>query len=126
MSYYHELSILKITDVGHKPVTGSEMSELIEEMGAINENFGIVFQDDDGSSHFYTNSWRDRDCDMCEVSEEYPELVLVVSRFSEHPQSDSLSEDLSRTYYCNGRMQYCPAQVTFADFDVRKLLEPTL
>ena len=61
------------------------------------------------------NKWYDADEDMKKYSQKYPELVFCVFREGEQ------SGDLCHTYYKNGKMQECYAEIIYPDYDETKL-----
>ena len=59
--------------------------------------------------------WYDHDDDMLELSKQFPETVFCLYGEGEY------SEDMWYTYYKNGKMQHCPAIITFDKYDESKL-----
>jgi hypothetical protein len=59
--------------------------------------------------------WRRVDEDMIEVSETYPEFILIITSWGD-------GEDSWRTYYHKGLLQWVPAEITFQAFDPDKLV----
>ena len=60
--------------------------------------------------------WYGYEEDFKQVSKQAPSVLFVVSGEGED------SGDGGRHYFLNGKSQYCPAQITYADFD-RNLLK---
>ena len=61
--------------------------------------------------------WYDHDDDMIEISKRYPNYVFVLEGNGED------YNDLWRTYYMNGKMQYCPARIEYDKFNFNALRE---
>ena len=59
--------------------------------------------------------WYEHNGEMLELSEQFPETVFCLSGKGEE------SGDLWKSYYKNGKMQYCPARIVFDEFDESKL-----
>lgn len=95
MGYYtkHSLEVLGQTDVDHE-----------EE---IFEQYGGVFEQD--------TKWYSFEGDMQEYSKKYPDLIFKVEGLGEEPL------DYWIAYFKNGKMQMCPAQITFDEYDESKL-----
>jgi hypothetical protein len=55
--------------------------------------------------------WYDHDDDMIEISKRYPNYVFVLDGNGED------YDDLWRTYYWDGRMQYCPARIVYEEYN---------
>lgn len=60
--------------------------------------------------------WYDYQQDMKEYSLKYPELLFKLEGVGEQ------NEDMWICYFKNGKMQECPATITFDDFDESKLV----
>jgi hypothetical protein len=103
MGYYtnYELEIVG----GHKDV--------IEEIVLSDEDtfYGI---DADGSS-IDSVKWYGHEEDFKTVSKKYPELVFKLKGEGEE------AGDVWIKYFKNGKMQSCPAKITFDEFDISKL-----
>ena len=65
---------------------------------------------------YYANAkWYDWEEDMCLLSKRFPELLFCL-----HGECES-SDDLWDAYFFEGKCQYCPAVITYEDFDPSKL-----
>lgn len=65
---------------------------------------------------YYANAkWYDWEEDMCLLSNRFPELLFCL-----HGEGES-SDDLWDAYFFEGKCQYCPAVITYEDFDPSKL-----
>ena len=62
-----------------------------------------------------TYKWYDYDEEMLELSKQFPETVFCLYGDGEE------SMDVWYKYYKNGKSQYCPAKVTFDEYDESKL-----
>ena len=60
-------------------------------------------------------TWYDWEHDMRVLSSKFPELMFELTGAGEN------YEDLWTSYFNNGKMQYCPATITYDDFDISKL-----
>jgi hypothetical protein len=58
--------------------------------------------------------WYHHDIDLMNFSEQCPNVLFVLTGADE-------DNELWRTYYKNGQMQYEPAQITYGAFDENKL-----
>lgn len=61
------------------------------------------------------DKWYDYEDDMIEMSKCFPDILFTL-----HGVGDD-SEDLWFAYFCNGKMQNCPAIITYDDFSPKKL-----
>lgn len=59
--------------------------------------------------------WYDWEEDMKKVSLQFSDIVLILEGEGEE------SGDIWRAYFKNGKYQYCPAEITFDEFDETKL-----
>ncbi|TCM89639.1 hypothetical protein EV294_112104 [Paenibacillus sp. BK033] len=67
---------------------------------------------EDGDSY----KWYGHEDDMRELSIKYPEHTFELRGEGEE------AGDIWRKYFKNGKMQYCPAQITYEPFDETKLI----
>lgn len=63
------------------------------------------------------DKWYDWDSDISELSRKFPNVI-----FQMHGTGDS-AEDLWDAYFLNGKIQRCPAIITYDEFDPSKLEE---
>lgn len=59
--------------------------------------------------------WYDHDADMINFSKQFPETLFTLKGEGEE------AGDLWVIYYKNGKMQHCPAKLTYDEFDESKL-----
>lgn len=99
MSYrtYFQLEVIGQTDVDHE-----------EEINQEYNGGWDLFQDD--------QSWYEYQQDMKEYSLRYPELIFKLIG------SGDQNDDMWICYFKNGKMQECPAIITFDEFDEFKLV----
>jgi hypothetical protein len=71
------------------------------------------YQFDCGS--LYNAKWYDHDEDMREVSKQFPDRVITLYGNGED------ADDQWYAYFKNGKMQWCPAIITYDPFDESKL-----
>lgn len=70
--------------------------------------------DEDGDS-LDSTKWYEHEADMREFSRRFPDYV-----FKLHGEGEE-SGDVWYKYFKNGRMQECPAKITYDEFDESKL-----
>ncbi len=90
-----------------------------EESAELNERIidsGMEFWDKDSYTSYDT--WYEHDEELLALSKEYPTILFEL--YGEGEQND----DMWYTYYKNGRLQHCPAQITFDPFNEAKLILP--
>lgn len=94
------------------PVVWEELDREIRKMN--------MFTDGGNAENGYScyDRWYSWDEDMRLLSSRFPELVFCLHGEGEGP------EDLWNAYFLNGAYQYCPASITYEDFDAHKLLPP--
>lgn len=63
-----------------------------------------------------SQSWYTWDEDMKEYSLRYPELLFKLEGIGD------MYDDVWKCYFKNGKMQECPAIITFDDYDESKLI----
>lgn len=59
--------------------------------------------------------WYDNENDMLLLSKEFPDVL-----FKLHGEGEN-NEDIWNKYFMNGKMQYCPAKITYEPFNKNKL-----
>lgn len=88
--------------------------EIFEQL--IEENvrdFGDMFDYDGDSYDCY--KWYDHEADMKEISLMFPDVLFTVKGGGEE------AGDLWKKHFKNGKMQRCPAVITFEAYDEAKL-----
>ena len=91
--------------------------ELVKKLSEINSNG--YFNNESyltEALQFDSIKWYEHDKDMIKLSKQYPDYIFKLSGQGEDPQ------DLWITYYYNGKKQYCPAIITYEEFD-RSILD---
>lgn len=107
MGYYtsYELSVSNVN-----PLLASKLEEEVEKMQ--------VFESGNSKDGWYGyDKWYDHDEDMMLLSKRFPDALFELYGDGEE------SDDMWRAYFKNGRMQFCPAIITFDPFDEKKLTE---
>ena len=61
------------------------------------------------------DKWYDYESDMRAISEEFPDALFTIDGHGED------YEDIWRAWFKNGKMQFCEAQIVYADFDEQKM-----
>lgn len=113
MGYYTDYD-LNISPHGRDVIPEDEIAELEREIALID-----VFESGNATDGYYCNAkWYDHDDDMMRLSGRFPDIL-----FSLHGDGEN-QEDMWETYYLNGRMQYCGAEITYPPFDESRLSEP--
>lgn len=113
MGYYTYYD-LGISPHGRNAFSNEEIDELEKEIDLLN-----VFESGNIVDGYYCNAkWYDHDDDMMRLSGRFPDIL-----FSLHGDGEN-REDMWETYYLNGRMQYCEAEITYPPFDESRLSEP--
>ena len=105
MGYYTSYS-LSVDDVN--PLLAASLEEEVDKMD--------VFESGDSRNGWYGYcKWYDHDEDMMLLSKRFPGVLFELYGDGED------SEDMWRAYYRDGRMQYCPAIITFNPFSEEEL-----
>lgn len=99
MGYYTKYSVVITPD-------SEEIRQHIEDDYAL----GYALRDSGDSC-----KWYDHEADMRELSRKFPEALFELTGEGED------NGDLWRKYFRNGKMQSCPAQITYEPFDEAKL-----
>ncbi|ANY67703.1 hypothetical protein BBD42_15435 [Paenibacillus sp. BIHB 4019] len=84
-------------------------SEVIRHIIENDDNLYAIHEDAD------SYKWYDHESDMRNFSAKFPDYTFQLSGEGED------SGDIWRKYFCNGKMQHCPAQITYEPFDESKL-----
>lgn len=102
---YYQLSVQPY----HRPSLTDYESEALEKEIDLMDVFESGCIDDD----FYSDSikWYDHDEDMLLLSRRFPNILFTLHGDGEN------QEDMWNAYYANGKMQYCPAEITYPDFN---------
>lgn len=78
-----------------------------------------LFEDDVFDIKMYSNGeyeWYEHHEEMFELSKQFPETVFCLYGNGEE------NGDTWYTYYKNGKKQYCPAKITYDEYDESKLV----
>lgn len=86
---------------------------IIEELRHLCEQAEFALEPDGTCAQ--ESKWYDADEHLAIFSKKYPEKVFCLHGEGEEPL------DVWKTYYKNGKMQHCPAIITFEQFDENKL-----
>lgn len=103
-----------------------EMSDLIDGSGIISdesilrhiigENSEAEYSiEEDGTSSGTSSKWYAHDKDLLAFSKKYPEWLFILGGEGEE------SGDMWVHYFLDGKIQKCPAKITFDEFDKNKL-----
>lgn len=97
-------------------------AEVINKFFNDEENFGYAgcFDDESDGEHFMWRSsetikWYDCDEDMKKLSLMVPDVVLLLEGNGEE------ETDIWKSYYLNGKAQFCKAKIVFEDFNPEKM-----
>ena len=98
-----------------EPLTDNEELKLkiIDDLRSSNEEAEIAFDDTGGAID--SVKWYDSDNDLKEFSKKYPDVVL--SMFCEGEGNG----DMYYQYFKDGKMQVCPAKITYDEYDEKEL-----
>lgn len=98
-------------------LTADQMDALCDAIRALQ-----VFDDPDGFDLefgiYSFDKWYSWERDMCDLSAGFPGVLFTL-----HGEGES-SDDLWDAYFFEGRTQFCPAKITYDDFDPAKLAPP--
>lgn len=100
MGYYTQYSL-----TSDHPELEGEMEVSLSELSG----YGISFDDNEPCK------WYGHEKDMRELSKKYPEVRFMLEGEGEE------SGDLWIKYFKSGKMQFCPAKITYEEFDENKL-----
>lgn len=107
---FYSLNVSSAPDTG--PIFDDTYKQLEDAIDAI-----IRF--DDGSLQdtlYIFAKWYDYEKDMVALSARFPEVLFTL-----HGKGED-SEDLWYAYFLNGKVQHCPAQIIYDDFDPTKMV----
>lgn len=85
-----------------------QLSKTIDDMDIFEDGYGDEW-------YLYGGKWYEHDTDMLNLSKKFPELLFTLNGHGEE------TEDMWYSYYYNGKLQHCPAKITYDDFDFEKL-----
>lgn len=88
-------------------------ADLIKQLREENDEARYAFDDEGVPQDELT--WYDSDDDMKSFSLKHPGVLFEMFRKGEE------NEDMSYTYYKDGKQHHCPAIITYDDFDETKL-----
>ena len=100
------------------PEPGPDMDAVVQAMAEI----APYFNGDQAFSRAVLNegeegAWYDHDQDLRRLSQRFPGVLFTMQGQGENP------DDLWETHYKGGKLQHCPAEITFPPFDESKLVE---
>lgn len=90
-------------------------SDLIRQFREENDHANYAL--DDYGDYREEAKWYDSDDDMKNFTKEHPETLFCMEGKGEE------SGDIWRQWWKNGKMQYCPAQLVYEEFNVSKMKE---
>lgn len=121
MGYYtsYTFSIYANPDVQLVDPQANEKAAVIINQFVDKELEGMFDDGSDGDHYIWYGTesfkWYDCDDDMKKLSSMLPDVVLKMEGSGEE------EGDLWQSYFLNGKHQYCPAKITYDDFDPSKL-----
>ncbi|MBO1582684.1 hypothetical protein [Bacillus sp. XF8] len=97
--------------------TSKILSDLYEKMEAGSLDFDTeIFYAVDKYGEFYDSTkWYDYETEMSAISRLYPDVIFELSGKGEE------AGDLWKAYFKNGKIQRCPAEITYDEYDENKL-----
>lgn len=113
MAYYTYYSI-DITTSDLRPLDRIAHENIITTLQE-EYDLGYIFDCETGLSEAET-TWYEHEEDMKKFSEKYPTLLFTLHGTGEE------TGDLWRAYFKNGKVQNCPAIITFDPYDKSKLV----
>lgn len=113
---YHTYYTLSISDRDGKDIGDAETRRIIAAFRASNGDAEYSLADD-GDSRGDETSWYDHEKDVAALSKNYPGLVFVLYGVGEQ------NDDMWYKYFHNGKVQLCPARISFAKYNESKLKE---
>lgn len=102
---YHSLSIMNVTPEVQRNII-SELREACSEAECAIDDDGYTLDD---------VKWYEHEEDLKKFSKKYPHAVFDLSGEGEE------SEDKWHTYFKNGKLQRCPAIISYDEYDEQKL-----
>lgn len=107
MGYYTNYN-LSVQPYQRPPLTTEELDALKKELDLMG-----VFMNVDVDEELYTEpeKWYDHDDDMLLLSRRFPNILFTLHGDGEN------QEDMWFTYYANGKMQHCQAEIIYPDFN---------
>lgn len=112
MGYYTYYTMTAEDFVTKEPVSG-RLAELLDQ--EVFDRVGVFEGGNCADGWYGSAKWYDHDRDMLILAWRFPGVLFTL-----HGEGDN-QDDLWMSYYLNGRMQYCPAVITYEDFDPGKL-----
>ncbi|PFE80041.1 hypothetical protein CN333_00155 [Bacillus thuringiensis] len=93
------------------------LSDLREKMeaGSLDFHTDIFYAVNTNGEYYNETKWYDHETEMSAISRLYPDVIFELSGEGEE------SGDLWRDYYKNGKIQRCPAKITYDEYDESKL-----
>ena len=100
----------------HKPSSKS-ISEILSQI-QMSDYKEMLYAIDEHGQTSNSCTWYDHEDDLIKLSRLYPYVVFDLYGEGEE------SGDIWHKYFMNGKMQHCPAKITFDEFDVEMLRSP--
>lgn len=112
MGYYTSYT-LEIQDADG-PLEEKQTAAIVAQLFEISEDARFALDEDGGCNQ--AAKWYESDIELKELSELHPDLLFIF-----YGQGED-NEDMWMQYFKNGKMQFAPAVITYAEFDESKLV----
>lgn len=118
MGYYSSFSLNAYSVDSNGKIIGTKMEPALQEaVNAEVEKIDVfeIWDHIDNCWEVGQDTWYSEQEDMVLLSTKFPTVLFAIHREGEN------NDDMVDTYYWNGKMQVCPAIITYDDYDPAKM-----